>query len=120
MTIESFQPLWYLAFFVDVILGCMAFYLVQSGMSTERYLGVGWWVGWWSFADAISLILNGYMGTDYFFSYHQMGIVTDTAINCSLIYFLARYMLDNWGLTAEDWVQIRKIREDAKIRKLQK
>lgn len=120
MTIESFQPLWFLAFFIDVILGCMAFYLVQSKMITERYKGISWWMGWWSFADAISLVLNAYMGTDYFFSYHQTGIISDTAINIALIVFLYRYMADNWGLTDDDWDEIRKIRTQAKIRKLQK
>jgi len=89
-------------------------------MVTYRYAGLCWFMGWWSFADSISLMLNSYMGTDYFFSYHQMGIVSDTAINLAMIVFLMRFMNDNWGMTEEDWQKIYQVRVDAKIRKLQK
>lgn len=120
MTIEAFQPLWFTGFFVDVILGCMAFYLVQADMMPERFKGLGWWMGWWSFVGAISLVLNAYMGTDYFFSYHQIGIISDMAVNAALIAFLFMFMMDNWGMTEDDWQKIHQIKQAAKIRKLQK
>ena len=118
--IESLSPLWFIAFFVDVFLGSLAFYFVSTRIITEKYKGVGWWMGWWSFADAIALMLNATMGTDYFWSYHQTGIISDTAINIGLIIFLVSWYLDNWALNDDDWQKIYKIRKEAKIRELSK
>lgn len=117
---ESFTPLWFVAFFVDVILGCLAFYFVNTKIITEKYCGVGWWMGWWAFADAIALILNATMGTDYFWSYHQNGIVSDTAINMGLVYFLVMWYKDNWALNDNDWAKIKEIRKQAKVREISK
>lgn len=120
MMIESLTPLWFIAFLVDVILGCMAFYFVMGRVIVKKFIGVGWFIGWWSFADAIALVLNATMGTDYFWSYHQTGIISDTAINIGLIYFLALSYKQNWALNAEDWLKINQIRKDAKIREMSK
>ena len=118
--IESFTPLWFLAFATDVVLGCLCFYYVISRVITEKYQGLGWWMGWWAFADAIALMLNATMGTDYFWSYHQTGIIGDTAINLGLIVFLLTFLSDNWALDDDDWQKIYKIRKEAKIRELSK
>ena len=118
--IEQLTPLWFVAFLIDVILGIIAFYFVISKVITDRYTGVGWWMGWWAFADAISLVINATMGTDYFWSYHQMGIVGDTAINAGLIFFLVIWYKNNWALNEEDWEKIYKIRKDAIIREVSK
>jgi len=118
--IEHLTILWYLAFLVDVVLGCLTFYMVLTKMVNSRYIAICWYMGWWAFADAIALALNGIMGTNYFWSYHQSGIVTDTAVNMGLVVYIARVIMDNWGMTDADWVKIDEIRRQAKIRKLSK
>lgn len=118
--IESMTPLWFMAFTTDMALGCLSFYLVARKALTHRYEGIGWWMGWWAFADAIGLVLNATMGTDYFFSYHQTGILTDTAINLALVTFLIMWYQDNWALNDNDWLKINQIKKEAKIRELSK
>lgn len=118
MTIEAFAPMWFIAFTSDFALGCICFYLVFTKMITDKFRALGWWVGWWSFAGAFAIVLNAYMGTDYFWSYHQTGIVTDTATNIGLIGYLAWFMKNNWAMTDTDWEKVYKIRDDAKIREL--
>lgn len=118
--IEHFTPLWFVAFMVNVTLGCICFYYITKKYITEQYQGLGWWMGWWAFVDAISLVLNATMGVNYFWSYHQTGIISDTAINIGLVWFLVKWLLDNWPLNDEDWQKIYKIRKEAKIRELSK
>lgn len=118
--IESLQILWFFAFAIDLILGCLAFYILNKNMITLRYEGIAWYMGWWSFVDAFALALNAIMGTNYFWSYHQVGIVTDTAINLGLIVFVISKMRDNWALNADDWAKIQEIEKQAKIRELSK
>lgn len=118
--IEQLTPLWFIAFFVDITLGTIAFYFVSTKVITDTYTGVGWWMGWWAYADAIALTLNATMGTDYFWSYHQTGIIGDTAINIGLIFFLTKWYIGNWALNDDDWQKIYKIRKEAKIRELSK
>ena len=118
--IESVTPLWFIAFTTDMILGCFSFYLVAKKTLTPKYEGIGWWMGWWSFANAIALMLNATMWIHYFWSYHQIGILTDTAINMALVLFLVIWHQDNWALNDEDWQKINKIRQLAKIRELSK
>lgn len=118
--IEGFAILWYLAFFVDVSLGCLAFYLVISKMVSPHYMAICWYMGWWAFADAIALALNSIMGTDYFWSYHQSGIVTDTAVNIGLVVYISKVIVDNWAMTDADWAKVDEIRRLAKIRELSK
>lgn len=105
---------------VNVALGSISFYLVTKKIITARYENIGWWVGWWSYVDAIALTLNAYMGTDYFWSYHQTGIIGDTAINLGLIAFLLYFWWDNWALDDTDWAKIREIRKLAKVREISK
>lgn len=112
--------LWYFAFFVDVLLGCLSFYMVLSRLVTPQYEALCWYMGWWSFADAIALALNSIMGTDYFWSYHQSGIVSDTAINIGLIVYVLRVIYDNWAMKECDWQAVDEIRRQAKIRELSK
>lgn len=116
--IESLTALWFFAFFIDTLLGCLSFYMVLSKLVTVRYEALCWYMGWWSFADAIALMLNGIMGTDYFWSYHQSGIISDTAINIGLIVYVSRVIYDNWAMTDADWVKIDEIRRQSKIRAL--
>lgn len=118
--IEQWTALWYFAFFVDVSLGSLSFYMVLSRLITPRYTGLAWYMGWWSFVDAIGLALNAVMGTDYFWSYHQTGIITDTAINLGLIIYVLSVINDNWAMNEADWDKVYKIRKDAKVRELSK
>lgn len=118
--IENIPALWFIAFFIDVVLGCLSFYLVFGRIVRKRYEGLAWYMGWWAFVDAIALVINAVMGVHYFWSYHQVGIITDTAINLGLIIYVARVIRDNWALNDEDWDKINRIRKDAKIRELSK
>lgn len=118
--IEHMTIFWYLAFFVDVLLGCLSFYMVLKGMVRPQYEALCWYMGWWSFADAIALALNSIMGIHYFWSYHQSGIISDTAINIGLVVYVVRVIMDNWAMKDEDWKKVEQIRKQAQIRELSK
>jgi len=120
MTIEKMQVFWFLSFTIDLILGCMSFYILTKRMIVHKYEGLAWYMGWWAFVDAFAIALNATMGTDYFWSYHQTGIISDTAINLGLIIYVGYKMYDNWALNGDDWSKIEQIQKQAKIRELSK
>lgn len=70
--------------------------------------------------DAIALVMNATMGMDNFWSYHQVGIVIDTAINAGLLTYIVKAFLANWAMNDDDWKKVDKISGDAKVRELQK
>lgn len=118
--IEKIPFLWFFAFAVNITLGTISFYIVASKKIKTQYQALGWWCGWWAYLGAFSLALNASMGTDYFWSYHQTGIITDTAINLALIVYILKITQQNWALNDEDWQKIEEIRKQAKIREISK
>lgn len=118
--IEQAPILWFASFFIDVLLGSLCFYIIMAKPIRSGFDGLFWWFGWWAFVDAFAIVLNATMGVHYFWSYHQSGIVIDTAINSGLLLYVVKALRSNWALSRDDWAKIEQIAKDAKIRELSK
>lgn len=119
-TIEQVPAMWFIAFTIDIILGSLCFYITIKKPVRSSFEGLFWWFGWWSCLDAIALVMNATMGVDNFWSYHQMGIFIDTAINAGLLVYIIKALMTNWAMNDDDWAKVEKISTEAKVRELQK
>ena len=110
LTIENIPFVWGVAFIMDLIIGMLSFALVIRKNVTPWLRGTVMWVGWWSFASGLSLIISMVNGPMSTFSYHQMGVFTETMTNIGLVFWAIAYAFYNWYLTPEDWRQIEILR----------
>ncbi len=112
LTVENIPFVWGVAFLVDVIIGVVCFMMVVRKNVTPWLKGVVTWCGWWSFASALSLIISMVSGPMTTFSYHQIGIFTETMVNLGLVVWSLQYAFHNWYVTPEDWKQLEKMRAE--------
>lgn len=85
VSVENTPFFWGIAFTINLILGLLSFFLI-----IRKPLGAEWrtvlgWIGWWSFASALSLVVNIVAGPSDPFSYHQIGIFTESMVNIGYI-----------------------------------
>mgnify|MGYP006266073631 CR=1 FL=1 len=113
---EGIHIVWSIAFLIDVANGFLFMYAVLKGLHRRGLEPFMWWVGWWYFFDAITLIINEVLGPLNPFSYHQFGIVTGIAIYGGITAYMVRTVYINWYMTPTDWDQIEKIAKNAALR----
>lgn len=112
LTIENIPFIWGVAFCIDIIIGLVGFALVIRRNVTPWLRGTVMWVGWWSFASALSLIISMVNGPMSPFSYHQVGVFTETMTNIGLVFWCMVYAFHNWYITPKDWQQIEIMRSN--------
>ncbi len=110
LTIEHIPFVWGIAFAVDVIVGILAFMVVVRKNVPTWTKGTMSWIGWWSWASALSLVINTIEGPDAPFAYHQIGIFTETMTNIGLVMWGVSYLFKNWYVRDVDWFEMEKLR----------
>ena len=110
MTVEHIPFFWGVAFSVDILIGTLAFLLVIRKNVPAWNKGTMLWIGWWSWASALSLVINAVEGPNTSFSYHQIGVFTETMTNIGLVVWGASYLFKNWDVKDTDWLEMEKLR----------
>lgn len=110
LTIENIPFFWGIAFIVNMLVGLVTFMLVVRRNVPSSTKGVLTWIGWWSWASALSLIINFVSGPDTVFSYHQIGLFTETMTNIGMIFWGIVYAYSYWELHESDWHDLEKRR----------
>ena len=119
-TVESFSFLWGVAFCIDFFLAILFFTLTVRQCCGINVKGSAWWMGWWVSASCVALMINFFIGPENPFSYHQLGIVTETMFNLGAVYYLIYYLWHNWNLTESDWAQIEKLKRKLSLERQEK
>lgn len=110
LTIEQIPFVWGLAFSVDLMVGLLTFIIVVRKNVPSWLKSVMTWVGWWSWASALSLIINAIEGPQSTFSYHQIGVFTETMTNIGVIVWGLTYAFRNWYVQDKDWREMDLLR----------
>ena len=115
ITIEYLPVAWFIAFTLDVIIGVWLFMVVIKRKHRVGFDGVIWWMAWWAIADAIALVFNVTLGLDNPFSYHQIGIFTESMLNLGVCYYLFKFYQVVKAMTPEDWTKVDIISAQSKV-----
>lgn len=63
-------------------------------------------------ANALSLVINDVLGPSNVFSYHQMGILTESMVNLGVCVWSVSYLVNNWNVSGEKkWQQMEELRK---------
>lgn len=112
LTIENIPFFWGIAFVVNIMIGVMTFALVIRKNVVTWLKGTLTWCGWWSWASALSLIVSMVNGPMATFSYHQVGVFTETMVNIGIVFWALSYAFNNWYVMQDDWEFIEKQRAE--------
>jgi hypothetical protein len=107
---EALQFFWGISFTVNIALGVAIFFAVVRRNVPSWSLGASTWVAWWAFANAISLLINVISGPESPFSYHQMGILTETMNNIGILVWTLLYVRRNWSMRDDEWNKVDEFR----------
>jgi hypothetical protein len=118
--IEQMPFFWGISFSINVTVGVTMFVSVMRQQMPPWATGVGTWIAWWAFTTAISLIINLINGSGAPFSYHQMGILTETMTNLGILFWVAIFTRNNAGLNGSDWVRMEAFRRQIVNEQVQK
>jgi hypothetical protein len=118
--IENVPFFWGIAFLINVLMGVIAFTSIVRRTMASYVVGPAAWVGWWSFANALSLVINLTMGPSYPFSYHQLGLFNETMVNLGFLWFMIIHAIINFGVRGEDdWNRIETLRKQITIENME-
>jgi hypothetical protein len=109
--LESLPFFWGVAFVINITVGTVLFVAIMRQTMPSWSTGVTCWVAWWAFATAISLLINVISGPNAPFSYHQMGILTETMTNIGILLWVATFSVQNWGVRGDDWDRLNALRK---------
>lgn len=120
-SIENIPFVWGIAFCINILMATIMFLTIVRREAPAWASGVSCWIGWWSSATAFSLIINTSVGIDNPFSYHQMGVLTETMTNIGITFWAFSFMIKNWNLHGDkDLNEIERTRKEVSIRNLKK
>lgn len=94
MTVDEIGLLWWLAFGINMMIGFIIMCGTIHQSFPKEYLRALWWTAWWSFASAFTLLLSIADGPNNPFSYHQIGILTETMENFGMFAFVYVYLAE--------------------------
>lgn len=119
-SIESIPFLWGIAFTINIVMGVVSFYLVVRKQTPAWATGAFCWIGWWSSATACALVINAGIGPDNPFSYHQMGVFSESMNNLGICTFIVGFLLKNWNVRGERALrEVEDARRRAALRRLE-
>lgn len=119
-SIENIPFVWGIAFTINVLMGASCFTMIIRREAPQWASGICCWIGWWSCASAFSLVINTAVGIENPFSYHQMGVLTESMTNIGITLWCVIFLLKNWNVHGDkDLAEIEKVRSEVSIRNLQ-
>lgn len=110
MSIENVPFTWGAAFVLDIAMGAVLFAIILRQNLPPWARAACCWIGWWSWASAFTLIINLVLGTQNPFSYHQIGIITESMVNLGFMWWLLMLTAKNWYVTGKDFLTIERMR----------
>lgn len=111
-TIEGIPFFWGIAFSVNVLMAVALFVMIIRRTIPPWASGPLMWVAWWTMANALSLVINDVLGPDNTFSYHQMGILTESMVNLGVCVWCLSYLIYNWNLSGDKkWKKMDALRK---------
>jgi hypothetical protein len=116
--LESLPFFWGIAFSINIAMGVILFAAVMRQSLPPWVIGVAAWVAWWAFATAIGLLINVISGPNTPFSYHQMGILTESMTNIGILMWVTVFARQNWGVRGKDWDRIEELRRQINMEKV--
>lgn len=115
-SVEQTQFFWGLAFAINVMMATALFIMIVRRNVPAWASGALMWIAWWTMANALSLVINVVLGPDNTFSYHQMGILTESMVNLGVSVWALSYLIYNWNLSGEKkWKQMDELRKKLTI-----
>lgn len=120
VSLENIPFMWGIAFVLDIVIGIFMFGLILRKASPPWARGAACWIGWWSWASAFTLIINMVVGTSNPFSYHQIGVLTESMTNLGMLWWITVLVIKNWYVQAKDWAAIEELRTSIYIKNWQK
>lgn len=110
-SIEQTPFIWGIAFSVNVLMAISLFVMIVRRSTPSWSSGPLMWIAWWTMANALSLVINVVLGPDNTFSYHQMGILTESMVNLGVCVWALSYLIYNWNLSGEKkWKRMDALR----------
>ena len=110
-SIEQTQFFWGMAFVINLMMATALFVMIVRRTVPAWASGALMWIAWWTMANALSLVINVVLGPDNTFSYHQMGILTESMVNLGVSVWALSYLIYNWNLSSEKkWKQMDALR----------
>lgn len=110
LTLENVPFTWGAAFVLDIAMGGTLFAIILRQNMPPWARAACCWIGWWSWASAFTLIINLVLGTGNPFSYHQIGIITESMVNLGFMWWLLMLTAKNWYIHGRDFQDIEELR----------
>lgn len=110
LSIENVPFTWGAAFVLDIAMGAVLFVIILRQNLPPWARAACCWIGWWAWASAFTLIINLVLGTQNPFSYHQIGIITESMVNLGFMWWLLMLTAKNWYVTGKDFLTIERMR----------
>lgn len=110
LTFENIPFTWGIAFALDIAMGATLFAIIFRQNTPPWARAACCWIGWWAWASAFALVINVVLGTPNPFSYHQIGIVTESMVNLGFMWWLLMLTAKNWYLRGRDFQKIEELR----------
>ena len=112
-TIESIRFIWGVAFSINVLMAICLFVMIIRRSAPNWSAGPLMWIAWWTMANAMSLVINDVLGPENTFSYHQMGILTESMVNLGVCVWAISYLINNWNLNGDKkWKKMDALRRE--------
>ena len=110
-SIENIPFMWGMSFNINVLMAVCLFIMIVRRTAPPWSAGPLMWIAWWTMANALSLVINDVLGPVNVFSYHQMGILTESMVNLGVCVWAVSYLINNWNLRGEKkWQQMDALR----------
>lgn len=112
-TLEAIPFLWGVSFAINALMAICLFMMIIRRATPPWLSAPLMWVAWWTMANAMSLIINAVLGPSNTFSYHQMGILTESMVNLGVCVWAVSYLLYNWNMSGEKkWEKMDALRRE--------
>lgn len=111
ISIENIPFGWGIAFSINVLMALSLFAMIIRRACPGWSAAPLMWIAWWTMANALSLVINDVLGPMNTFSYHQMGILTESMVNMGVCVWSVSYLIRNWNMSGEKkWAQMEDLR----------
>ena len=112
-SIENIPFMWGISFSINVLMAVCLFIMIIRRSAPGWSAAPLMWIAWWTMASAMSLVINTVLGPENVFSYHQMGILTESMVNLGVCIWGVSYLIHNWNMSGEKkWRKMEALRRE--------